>query len=809
LTTGNASEVLATRTEAVEKSVVSAYYRSLAVSFPRGMAVLAVGGFGRRELFPHSDIDILLLVDKQPAPDVRGALSEFLRELWDSGLRLSHSVRTPKECCELHDQNIELNVSLLDERLLAGDAELYGRLRERLPKFLESQQQLLVRHLCGLTRPRHAKYQNTIYHLEPNIKETPGGLRDLHLIHWLDRLRSDLRVRAVFLETLETSWNFLASLRCFLHFRSGRDDNSLSFDAQEEIGRKPFFPGKKPEDWMREYFLHARSVYRSVTRAMEFSEGRSSSLLTEFRNWRSRLSNADFTVSAERVYLKSPMRVAFDPEVVMRLFEFIGRHKLRLSLETEKRIQELLPVIEEHYAKKHPHWAALLKTLGQPHASLAITAMHETGVLQAIFPEWRNIECLVVRDFYHRYTVDEHSLLAIKSLEDLRKPADAVRRRFAELLEEIEQPELLVLTLLFHDSGKGQGGGHVERSVELARQAMERIQMPLRQRELVEFLIARHLDLSAAMTSRDLDDPSTARFLAGSVETLERLKYLTLLTYADVSAVNPSAMSPWRLEQLWRVFTTTYGELTRELETDRIGERAAATPEKAEFLEGFPVRYLRTHSNEEIDKHVQLERQSRGKGVAVDVVRQNGSYQATIVARDRPFLFASLAGALAGFGMNILRAEAFANKQGTILDTFVFEDPVRTLELNPTEIERFCMTLEKVTLQKIRARDLLKNRPKPAAPSLGSRIQPRVMFNSEASETATLIEIVAEDRPGLLYELARAISEAGCNIEVVLIDTEAHKALDVFYVTYQGKKLTEEQEASLRQALLEAGQPGK
>ena len=319
-----------------------------------------------------------------------------------------------RECCELHDQNIELNISLLDERLLAGDQDLYLKLKERLPRFLEAQQQLLIRHLCSLTRSRHAKYQDTIYHLEPNIKDTPGGLRDLHLLHWLDRLRAE---RAGFVEKLDPARNFLAALRCFLHFRTGRDDNSLTFDSQEEISDKQFLPTKETSDWMREYFFHARGIYRAVIRVMELSEGRNSSLLSEFRNWRSRLSNADFTVSRERVYLKSPLRVAYDPEVVMRLFQFVGRHGFRLALDTEKRIGELLPVIEEHYLKNHPHWAALLETLVQPHASQALVAMHETGVLQAIFPEWKHIECLVVRDFYHRYTVDEHSLLAIRSLE--------------------------------------------------------------------------------------------------------------------------------------------------------------------------------------------------------------------------------------------------------------------------------------------------------------------------------------------------------------------------------------------------------
>lgn len=803
--TGEASGVLAGRSELVDRLVSSAWHGTLASAWPHGMALLAVGGYGRRELFPCSDVDLLLLVDRQPQGRQKEALSEFLRALWDSGLRLSHSVRTPKECSELHDQNIELNISLLDQRLLFGDRELYQKLSGRLPKFLQARRVSLIRHLCQLARPRHAKYQNTIYHLEPNIKETPGGLRDLHLLWWLNKLREDHVVASEWLNGLEPSRAFLASLRCFLHYRAGRDDNALSFEAQEELADQAFLPFDDPGECMREYFLRVRAVYRSAVRAMDVSEGQHSSLLKSFRDWRSRLSNIEFTVSRERVFFRSPAAIAFDPELVMRLFQFVARHGFRLALETERRIAEYLPLIEDYYSQQKAHWVALVELLNQPQASVALAAMHENGVLGAVFPEWRRIECLVIRDFYHRYTVDEHTLLAIRALEELRKTADPAHKRFADLLGEIEDPAVLGFALLFHDTGKGNGSGaHTQRSVARAGEAMERIQFPLTKRGLVRFLIEKHLELSAAMTSRDLDDPATARMLADTVGTLERLKGLTLLTYADISAVNPTAMSPWRLEQLWRIYVVAYNELTRELETDRIHDTYSDSPELAAFLEGFPVRYLRTHSRQEIEAHLELERGSRQSGVAVRIERRNGIYDLTLVAKDRPYLLASVAGTLASFGLNIVKAEAFGNAQGTILDTFSFEDPNRNLELNPSEVERLALTLERVTLGKVKARQLLQNRRPPAPPTSRSRIEPKVSFNNTASRTATLVEIIAEDRPGLLHDLSRAISEAGCNIEVILIDTEAHKAIDVFYVTLDRGKLTPERSETLRKALMEA-----
>ena len=315
---------------------------------------------------------------------------------------------------------------------------------------------------------------------------------------------------------------------------------------------------------------------------------------------------------------------------------------------------------------------------------------------------------------------------------------------------------------------------------------MARIHMPQPDRETVEFLILRHLDLSTAMQSRDLFDPQTVRELAHQVETVERLKALTLLTYADISAVNPNVMTPWRAEQLWQLYLIVYDELTRELESERV-ERPAT---ERRSCEGFPTRYLRTHSADEIERaHARSKRRAASATAWPSICKRlEAAWQLTLVAPDRPGLFAAAAGSLSSFGMNILRAEAFANRHGLVLDTFTFEDPHRTLDLNPTEVDRLRAIAERAISGKVDVRELLRNRPKPPLPSRKARIASRVSFDSAASETATLVEIVAEDRPGLLYDLASAISASGANIEVVLIDTQAHKAIDVFYVTAGGRE---------------------
>lgn len=817
LQNGDAATALAERTAQVDGIVLQAAADFLLADAPAGIAVLAVGGYGRRQLFPYSDVDLLLLfASDKLAADHKEAISGFLQTLWDAGLRLGHSVRTPAECLEVHDQNAELNVSLLDQRYLAGDRVLYAALAEKLPRFLHGNRDALVRNLARLTRERHAKYGETFYHLEPNVKETPGGLRDYQLICWLQQLRETDPTRLAAADPepeLQQAFRFLARLRCYLHCHSGRDNNALTFDSQDAIAERWYHAAHPGEEaaaqWMREYYRHARAIYRAATRRLDACESQSSALLAQFRDWRSRLSNADFSVHRERAHFRAPRQLDLDPEMVLRLFEFVARHGIRPSLESEERIEARLDRLRAHFADPPPLWPALQRILSLPHAPLALRCMHETGVLTAIFPELRQIECLVIRDFFHRYTVDEHTLVAIQSVCGLSAAEETPRRFYRDLLAEVKAPAVLLLALLFHDSGKGAPGeGHVDASLRVAQGALARIGMPAQDRETVLFLIGRHLELSSVLQSRDVFDPQTIRDVAHRVETVERLKVLTLLTHADISAVNPAAMTPWRAEQLLHLYMAVYNELTRELDAERIEALPSGPPERVLFLEGFPTRYLRTHTDAEIDEHMAMRERSREHGFAVDIRRRDSAWQLTLVARDKTGLFASVAGTLSSFGLNILKAEAFSNRRGLVLDTFNFADPMRNLDLNESEADRLKTIVEKVIAGKANVRELLKNRPKPALPSRKARIPGRVTFNSEASNSATLVEIVAEDRPGLLYDLASAISTNGGNIEVVLIDTEAHKAMDVFYVTAEGRKLDPAKQLSLQTALEQAAAAG-
>jgi len=829
--TGDGRAAVAQRTQLIE-DILKRLWRECVSSDdhgPRGLSLVATGGFGRGWLFPYSDIDLLFLsADRTSEAAYKDAVQHFSQELWDLKLKLSPASRTLAECDRFDPNNTEFTISLLDCRFLVGDRELFARLHDKMiPKLVVRESKPLLQGLAEVTRERHGKFGHTVFHLEPNLKETPGGLRDCNVASWLALVSvmgklSDWpdasSLRAPVRKQLDAALEFLMAARCFLHFRHGRDDNALSWEAQDEAAARKIGASDSADltaaDWMRIYFGHARAVQRTVMQLMEEIPESWSALRRQFQGWRSRPSHSDFSVVDGLIFLQQSSSLQ-DPEMLLRLFHFMAHHGLKLSATTEHRIEQALPSLAVTPPRGAELWLYLQETLLQPHAAEALRAMHSLRLLTLLLPELKPIDSLVVRDFYHRFTVDEHSILAIESLHRLNQSKSEWDKRYAELLGELEDPELLYLALLLHDTGKGvPGRNHVEASLEIAGRCLDRLDVDPGERAVVLFLIGNHLEMSAQLR-RDIFNPETVAAFAEKVGTPERLKMLCLLTYADIKAVNPEALTPWKAESVWQLYIGAANYLTRSADhrvhsnvsdekLARLRSLAPVTGVKfRDFVEGFPQRYLQVHSAEEVMRHMEMAEQFGHDAVQVDLKRGRHWYELTLVTRDRASLFATLTGVLAAWGMNIVKANAFSNQAGTVVDSLYFTDRFRTLELNLSEWDRFKKSIAAVLAGEADLDKMLRDRQRgEKGGKVKVMVETRIDFDDECSSTSTLLQVIAQDRPRLLHRISSCLSQQQCNIEIALIDTEGQMAIDTFYLTSGGKKLPADLQKKVEKALL-------
>ena len=830
--TGDGRAAIAQRTLLIE-DVLSRLWREFVSSDkagPRGFALVATGGFGRGWLFPYSDIDLLFLFADRGAEEAhKTEVQRFSQELWDLKLRLSPASRTLAECDRYDTNNTEFTISLLDCRFLLGDRELFARLHDKtIPKLVARESKPLLQGLAEVTQERHGKFGHTVFHLEPNLKETPGGLRDCNVAGWLALVSALSKLgdwphasslRAPVRKQLGEALEFLMATRCFLHFRHGRDDNALSWEAQDEAAARKIGASDSVDltaaDWMRIYFGHARAVQRTVTQLMEEIPESWSSLRRQFQGWRSRPSHPDFSVVDGLIFLQQSSSLQ-DPEMLLRLFHFMAHHGLKLSATTEHRIEQSLPTLAVTPPRGAELWLYLQETLLQPHAADALRAMHSLRLLTLLLPELKPIDSLVIRDYYHRFTVDEHSILAIESLHRLNESKSEWDKRYAELLRELEDPELLYLALLLHDTGKGvPGSNHVEASLEIAGHCLDRLDVEPDERAVVLFLIGSHLEMSAQLR-RDIFNPETVAAFAEKIGTQERLKMLCLLTYADIKAVNPEALTPWKAESVWQLYIGAANYLNRSADHrvhGDVGEEKLARLRSLapvigakfrDFVEGFPQRYLLVHTAEEVMKHMEMAEQFGRDPVQVDLKRGRHWYELTLVTKDRPSLFATLTGVLAAWGMNIVKANAFSNQAGIVVDSLYFTDRFRTLELNLSEWDRFKKNISAVLAGEADLDRMLRDRQRAEKQAKAKVVvEARIDFDDECSSSSTLLQVIAQDRPRLLHRVSSCLSRQHCNIEIALIDTEGQMAIDTFYLTSEGKKLPPPLQKKVEKALLD------
>ncbi len=809
----------------------------------RGVALVAVGGYGRAQLLPCSDVDLLFcLAGRKDGERVADAVRHVSQALWDAGLQASSTTRLAADCERFEIGNAERGLSLLDRRFVGGDSEVFARLDERIrTKLMVKDAKALRQELLELTRERHARYGNTLFHLEPNIKDCPGGLRDANVCGWLQMLRP------VFVPDNDPDFGdaigFLIALRCFLHFRAGRDDNTLDWQAQDAAAEQGIgmpagwatlaakAAGDEPSAaaWMRAYFRHARTVERQLGREWESVD---LSLYPASALRKVKLdSKRGFRLERGRIELDSggASDAGADAEAVLGAFAAVAATGAPLSQESEERIAFALPALSATLEEGPALWRRLNAILVEPFAGKALRLMHALGLLELILPEFHGIDALVIRDAYHRYTVDEHTFVLIDTLhglaDDPGPDAPEWRHRFRMMIRELQSPGLLYLAALLHDTGKGRSGaGHAVESARLARDVLSRLEMDPYDAAMVLRLIENHLEMSAALR-RDIFDAGTVRTFATKVQTHEALRMLTLFTYADIAAVHPDALTPWKAENLWRLSMNAANQLDRNVDEEKLRAGSSSTwaaddavvrvmatmrgreSEVTRFLDGFPDRYLKTRSAAAIQQQFAMTEKLDSEPFQIALhVASGGSAvnEVTLVTRDRPRLFSDMAAGLAAWGMNVLTADAFSNAAGVVVDTFRFTDEFRTLELNESESERFVRSLRDMMAGRESPERMLNSRRRSRRRAPRVSVTTQVEFDRSASNHSTVMQVIAQDVSGLLRAISSTLSASGYNVEVALIDTEGEMAIDVFYLTHGGARLNPAEEASLRSAMLEA-----
>ncbi len=775
------------------------------------VALIAIGGYGRRHMCLHSDVDLLLVFDGTVGAAEERMLKATLHPLWDLQLDLGHHVRELGDTATVEADNPEFLVAVRHARFLDGDHEVFRRFTNATLRPGSRWAEPTLAALRDLTRQRHTQFNYTLFQLEPDIKDAPGALRDVTAARLIGPLSGTPAMPSYDRGRLDEAEDFMLRLRSILHLERGRNLNVLSHELQETaatmFGTTDEDVRPQVEALMSTYYHHARIIDRALTASVKS--------LDSTRQPKPIAVGEDLVRQGDGIAFADGTRASLRPRMWLGAFETALDQGCDVS-------QQALTCIERHgeryspeqFFPTHEERDRLLRVL-RPRPGLydRLSEMHGGGLLGRMFPEFQKIYCLVIRDFYHKYTVDEHTLLTIKNVESLCSPTSQSRRRYATLLTEIVSPELLIVALLFHDVGKWTNLNHSEEGVRMALGALRRIKVPESDIATVEFLIRNHLRMSVAAFRRDTDDPETVKQFARIVGTEERLKLLCVLTLCDVGAVGPDVMTPWKEELLWRLYVDTYNQLTLGYADEVIEARSDleglldARPndideaEVTTFLDGLPHRYVRSVEASRVYEHIRLARDLASSDAHCSLDPKDSVWELTVVSADRPQLYTKICGVLSYFGMEILRGQAMSNRHGVAVDIFQFADAERFLELNPSGRDEMVGRLKDVVADRENIEQMLQPKVRGLSRQKPSQVPIVVHIDNSISDRFTIAEIVAPNAWGLLYRISHVISRSGCDIELVLISTEGSRAIDVFHLTMDGAKLTAEESDALRSEL--------
>ena len=840
-------EIATGRSDLVDVVVGRACQRAAAEFAPtlpgeqRQIAVVAIGGYGRRELAPCSDVDLLFLHADRADEDIRAVVEHALALLWDAGLTVGHSFRTVGECVAMAKDDLHSRTALGEARLVTGSATLFARLIEQMDALVFASARATQTFLESLRfdlGERYERFGRAVGLLEPHVKESAGGLRDLHVVLWvahalfgargLPALHEEGRISDRERRSALRAYDQLYRVRNEAHFATGRKADLLTLDLQPTLAANLGYRARggvlASEIFMRDYYERASDLHRfargfllrhaPVPPRRRFGLG----LLR-------RRPRGTFEIRDGKLFARGPGGSLGSARRVLEAFAIAQSEGPELSEELKLDVRESLPLLDRAFRTSREAGRALRHVLGhQGRVGPTLRAMHETGVLGRLMPEFARVTFLVQHDYYHRYTVDEHTLTAIDALDRAAGAGgdDASRERFRKVFAEVAHPATVYLGLLLHDIGKGHGGGHVRRGARIAERVCARLGLEPDRAADVTFLVEAHLEMSQISQRRDLTEPGLVEAFARRTSTVDRLNMLLLLTYADHCGVGPGIWNEWKGALLWDLYTRTRGRLSEDAgpvdEAPRESARDAASRQLvAEFPASeverhfalMPEKYLRSTSAAHMVRHFRLV-QSRGEApLAAEWHGGDHCTELVVAARDQPGLLAQMAGTVTAQGLDILSVDLYTREDGLAVDVFKVRDArdhgAVAAARRPAVEQALRSAVEgryDVAAGVERWRRGWRRRAKRPL------VRPAVRFDSVSSATSSVIEVRAEDEPGLVYRIASLLSTRGLNIGFAKIATEKSHALDVFYVTdTRGEKLAEEQMLALEAALLAELEP--
>jgi [protein-PII] uridylyltransferase len=774
------------------------------------VVLVALGGYGRGELHPSSDIDLMLVHHGEVTPYVQRMAQEILYTLWDLGLRVGHACRSLADCLALARTDLPSRTSMQAARLLAGDRRLFARLQKTLRTEVDRTDYAdFLRQTLAERDERYRKHGGSVYVQEPNVKESAGGLRDVHTALWLAytkfgaRSLQELEDKRLLTQkeraATDQALTFLWRVRNELHFLTGAKQDVLDRELQGRIAKSFGYETDAVrldvESFMRDYYRHARTIHRVSARLIaRCSEGLARRHSVGRRMRGAALADG-LVVYDGRLHLAEPGALQKDPARILRVFWHAQQLGCELDVDLERALEEAAPVLEEEPWRASPELRAVFLSILRAWGRVATTLrrMHDTGVLGAYLPEFGALTCLVQYDHYHRFTVDQHSLLAVEVLEGLGPGQGPGSDELAQLCAELERPELLMLGILLHDIGKALGSGHAAKGVPLVKTLTRRLNLDADDAATVEFLVEHHLLLSHTAERRDLEDPKTVERFAAIVRYPAWLTMLYLLTCADIRAVGPGVWNPWRGALLRELFARSRTRLAGRFPkpprraavalriVQALADSSYATAAAA-HLQAMSDRYVRTTSPQRMAAHLRLIDRLREEPVVSELFHypELGASDFVVVTRDVPRLFALIAGTLAAHDVNILAAQIETRADGLAVDTFHVNDPTGDPVLDEARWERVAGDLRRALAGEASVEQLFATRRRPVAAGAGPV---SVAVDNSISDTHTVVEVKAPDRVGLLYLVTRAFADEGVNIATAKIATDRDQALDVFYVT--------------------------